>query len=64
MLLGVEVDNKLLVDVLRNLCPDRSVEELASKGLGIELEPGVLGRGCDAVLDDLKALGALAHGEK
>ena len=39
MLLGVEVDDKLLVDVLRNLSSGRNVEEFTYESLGIEVEP-------------------------
>ena len=56
MLLGVEVDDELLVDVLRNLNSGGQVEKLTYESLGVEVEPRVLSNACYAVLDDLKAL--------
>ena len=63
MLLGVQVDDKLLVDGLGDLCADGHVQELAGEGLCIELKPGVLGCACNRLLDDLEALGALADSD-
>lgn len=56
MLLGVEVDDKLLVDALRNFLPSRDIQELSAQSLGVEIEPRILGYGSYAVLDNLKAL--------
>ena len=63
MLLGVKVDDQLLVDALGDLIPGRDVEILTGEGGGVKLDPGILGSGSHAGLDDLKALGALADGE-
>ncbi len=60
MLLGVQVDDKLLVDSLRDLCADGHVEELAGKGLCVELKPGVLCYRCNRLLDNLEALAPFA----
>ena len=60
MLLGVQVDDKLLVDVLGDLCADGHVQELAGKGLCVELKPGVLGRAGHGLLDHLETLAPFA----
>ena len=55
--LGVQVNDKLLVDVLGDILPGGDVQELGAEGVGIELDPGILGCAGNAGLDDLKALG-------
>ena len=60
MLLGVQVDDKLFVDGLGDLCADRHIEELAGKSLCVELKPGVLGGAGHRLLDDLEALAPFA----
>ena len=60
-LLGVQLDDQLFIDGLRNLFADGHRSQLADVLSAIPLEPGALrGSGSKAVLDNLEALGTLA----
>ena len=63
LLLGVEVDDELLVDVLGNLLAGGDIQELTAQVGSVELQPGLLGGSGNAVGDNLEALGALANGD-
>ena len=63
MLLGVQVDDELLVDVFGNVGTEGDIQELAAECLCIELQPGVLGCTCDSSRDDLEVLAPFAYGD-
>jgi len=63
MLLGVQVDDELLVDAFGNVGTEGDIQELAAESLCVELQPGVLGSTCYSSRDNLKVLAPLAYGD-